>query len=1152
MKKSCSSTILNPNSFKKTDNYSRGFMTISRKLLIGSLSISAVSVLLSAFIIAFIGFSISKTEIEKQSENQLTSLREVQKKSISSYLEYVKKQMLTYSDSRNIKNATQDFITGFNDFPEQVQIDSKLANFYKNEFGQKYDRRNIDSKLSGRTLFNKTSDKAATLQHYYIADNPSPLGEKDALVALNSESAYDTAHQTYHPEIRKYLQEFAYYDIFIIDAQSGHIVYSVFKELDYATSLLTGPYKNSGLAEVFKNLRHAKNNDAISFSAFKSYTPSYEDPASFIASPIQDESGNTIAVLAFQMPIDEINTLMTFNHDWNDKGLGLSGETYLVSEEFKAQSLSRFLIEDPDNFYSALIDTNIDTSILATIKAKETNIGFQEIKTQGTIAALNGETGFGIFPDYRDVLVLSAYTHIEFEGSRFAIMSEIDETEAHAYVGKSAWSISIAIFLVSGAILSIVFFIAWRFSKELSTRLLAAVGVSNAVAKGEKVTIPPSESNDEISDLMGALDTMQSELIGGFERAALENKFYKTGLDVCATSVMMADKDYNITYMNHAVTTMMTEAENDLKVELPDFNAQDLLGKSIDTFHKKPAHQRGLLDGLTTTYNGRIKSGARTFDLTATPIFSDDNERLGTIVEWDDITVSLAKEIADKRIADDNAGIKLALDVCSTNVMMADADFNINYMNQSVLQMMSIAEADLRAVLPNFDAKNLIGKNIDVFHKNPAHQRSMLGRLKNVYRTEINVGARTFSLIATPIFNEANDRLGTVVEWGDRTEEVAIESEMDKLISAANEGNLSNRLELEGKVGFFKNISKGLNTLLDSTEIFVEDIGNTFEAMSQGDLTQTITRDYQGEFNRIKNNANSSVNKLADILVKIQDASRTVAVSADEVSQGSDDLSRRTESQASSLEETAASMEEITATVKQTTNNSNQSTTMAADAKSKAELGGGVVQNAVIAMAEILQSSNKINDIIGVIDEIAFQTNLLALNAAVEAARAGEQGRGFAVVAAEVRSLSQRSASAAKEIKDLIRDSVNKVESGSSLVNQSGEVLSEIVDAVEKVSSMIDAVNIASMEQSNGITQINQAIASMDEMTQQNAALVEETSATSRSMTEQAKSMNQLISFFKISGSGATQAITSNESIVHYKTQSAKPSASGSDPWEDF
>jgi methyl-accepting chemotaxis protein len=437
-------------------------------------------------------------------------------------------------------------------------------------------------------------------------------------------------------------------------------------------------------------------------------------------------------------------------------------------------------------------------------------------------------------------------------------------------------------------------------------------------------------------------------------------------------------------------------------------------------------------------------------------------------------------------------------------------------MNNAVDHMMKVAESDLKVVLPNFDANNLIGKNIDIFHKNPAHQRTMLSKLRDVYRTEIKVGVRTFGLTATPIFNELKERLGTVVEWSDRTVEVGIENEMDGLINQANDGDLSNRLDLAGKSGFFKRVSEGLNNLMDNTEVFVGDIGQVFEAMSQGDLTQSIDRSYRGEFDRIKNNANGSMNKLAEILFNIQTAAKTVDTSSNEVAQGTDDLSRRTESQASTLEETAASMEEITATVKQTADSANQSAGMAKEAQVKAEQGGVVVQGAVTAMAEILQSSNQINDIIGVIDEIAFQTNLLALNAAVEAARAGEHGRGFAVVAAEVRALSQRSAAAAKEIKDLIRDSVSKAESGSTLVNQSGEVLNSIVDAVEKVSAMINQVNLAAMEQQSGITQINQAITSMDDITQQNAALVEESSAASRSMSEETRRMNTMIDFFTL------------------------------------
>ena len=646
---------------------------------------------------------------------------------------------------------------------------------------------------------------------------------------------------------------------------------------------------------------------------------------------------------------------------------------------------------------------------------------------------------------------------------------------------------------------------------------------------------------------------------------AASNSRVKSALDVCNTNVMMADANFDIIYMNSAVLSMMKNAEADLKKDLPNFDSNKLIGSNIDIFHKNPAHQRGMLEGLRETYKGRIKVGGRTFGLIATPIFDDNKDRLGTVVEWDDMTERLAQEIEDKRLADENAGIKLALDVCATNVMMADTEFNINYMNSAVQNMMRIAESDLKSVLPNFNANNLLGANIDVFHKNPAHQRSMLAGLRTTYSTEIKVGSRTFGLIATPIFNSQDERLGTVVEWNDRTAEVSIENEMNSLITAANDGDLSKRLETENKSGFFKSLSEGLNNLMNSTEVFIGDVGHIFEAMSGGDLTQSIASEYRGEFNRIKMNANNSVGKLAEVLSKIQNSSRTVETSATEVAQGSDDLSRRTESQASSLEETASSMEEITATVKQTSENATQSNTLANDAKKKAEQGGEVVQGAVVAMSEILDSSNKINDIIGVIDEIAFQTNLLALNAAVEAARAGEQGRGFAVVAGEVRTLSQRSAAAAKEIKDLIRDSVNKVESGSALVNQSGQMLTEIVQAVDNVAVMINDVNTAATEQNSGINQINQAITQMDEMTQQNAALVEESSAASRAMSEEARNMNNMIGFFNMGhGGGAPSFASAPEPVIKYqaapapapsvksKGNDSAASFSKNDEWEDF
>jgi len=470
------------------------------------------------------------------------------------------------------------------------------------------------------------------------------------------------------------------------------------------------------------------------------------------------------------------------------------------------------------------------------------------------------------------------------------------------------------------------------------------------------------------------------------------------------------------------------------------------------------------------------------------------------------------------RLAGEATRIRNALDVCQANVMVADNDLNIIYMNESVQHMFNETEKALRSDLPGFDASKLLGGNADVFHKNPAHQRQMLSGLKNTYETTIVVGGRTFSLLATPVFDKTENRLGTAIEWNDRTNEVAIELEIDTLVEASANGDLSKRIDPFGKTGFFKKLATGLNQTVESTDSFLRDMGGVLSAMSDGNLTKVIHKDYQGSFGELKLDVNTTINKLTDIITRIRDSSGLVHSAANEIYQGNDDLSRRTEAQASSLEETAASMEEITSTVKESSTNASEANGMSTSAKKKAAQGGQVVKGAIEAMGEILTSSNKINDIIGVIDEIAFQTNLLALNAAVEAARAGEQGRGFAVVAGEVRTLSQRSAAAAKEIKDLIRDSMTKVESGSKLVNESGETLGEIVTAIDDVAKRVEEIANSAAEQHAGIGQINQAITQMDDMTQQNAALVEEASAASEALSEQAGVLNNLVGFFSVGG----------------------------------
>lgn len=653
--------------------------------------------------------------------------------------------------------------------------------------------------------------------------------------------------------------------------------------------------------------------------------------------------------------------------------------------------------------------------------------------------------------------------------------------------------------------------------------------------------------------------TLELEKERQAQELAAANARVKQALDNVSTSAMVADADNNIIYINEAAEKMMVNAEADLRKDLPNFDARKILGSNVDIFHKNPAHQQALLEKLTSTYKTQIKVGGRSFDLIANPIVADDGTRIGTVVEWQDVTEELVRLAAEKSMADANARVKQALDNVATCAMVADEKNDIIYMNEAVNNMLRIAETDLRKDLPHFNANDVLGKNVDIFHKNPAHQQALLSRLSSTYKTEIVVGGRTFSLTANPIVGDDGTRLGTVVEWLDRTLEVAIEKEVENIIRSASEGDLSIRLNEEDKKGFFKTLSGGLNQIVAIAEGVITDTVEILDALAHGDLTKRISTEYQGMYDKLKRDANATAEKLTEVIGRIEDSANTVTTGAEEIAQGNADLSQRTEEQASSLEETASSMEEMTSTVRQNADNARMANELAQEAESKASSGGDIVGKAVSSMAEINESSKKISDIIGVIDEIAFQTNLLALNAAVEAARAGEQGRGFAVVAGEVRNLAQRSAGAAKEIKDLIRDSVTKVEDGTSLVNQSGEMLSEIVEAVRKVTSTIADISVASEEQSSGIEQVNKAITQMDEMTQQNAALVEEASAAGESVSEQARSMKQLLSFFNLSGGAQQHALPQMTSRPAPKAISSNrsrntPSRIDSDDeeWEEF
>jgi methyl-accepting chemotaxis protein len=346
------------------------------------------------------------------------------------------------------------------------------------------------------------------------------------------------------------------------------------------------------------------------------------------------------------------------------------------------------------------------------------------------------------------------------------------------------------------------------------------------------------------------------------------------------------------------------------------------------------------------------------------------------------------------------------------------------------------------------------------------------------------------------------------------------EAAVGGIVQSAVAGDFSKRVELNGKTGLVLNIGTAINSLCDNVAKALGDLIEMLSALAEGNLSQRITTNYQGDFAELKSNANTAAERIGTIVAQIKEAAQEVSSASAEISSSTTDLSQRTEEQAASLEETSASMEEIAATVKKNAENAQAANQSTAKARQVANHGGDVVAKAVAAMAQISASSGKISDIIGVIDEIARQTNLLALNAAVEAARAGDAGRGFAVVASEVRTLAQRSSQAAKDIKDLITNSNGQVQAGVDLVNKAGEALGEIVESIKSVADLVSDIAGASLEQSSGVDEVNRALTQMDEVTQQNSALVEENAATAKTLEHQAKTMDERVSFFRLDATG--------------------------------
>jgi len=489
-------------------------MRLKEKIVIGATLLAAVPVLVASLVIKTVATSKSHDALEQAAMERLVALRDTSRTRVEDYYWNVRNQVLNLAESTTAIEALDNFRDAAGAYrkellqPDIGKFRSELADYYSKDFLQAYQSRNPGAQVDVKALMSGLDDDAVALQYHYIKNSAHPLGEKDELLDPIDGSQYGQWHYQYHPFLRDFQRRFGYHDLLLVDARSGRIVYSVFKELDFATSLIDGPYAQSAIGEVFREAIQADSPDLVALSDFASYVPSYQRPAAFFAAPIRD-AGEKIGVLILHLPIDRINDIMMHSGNWAESGLGTSGETYLVGADKRARSLSRLLAEDKTAYLEALRAMGESEQTLDLIAARDSNVGLQTIDTPSSRAALAGNSGFEIFSDYRNDAVLSAYAPVSVGGMNWAILAEVAVDEAF----QASDSLSSQILGFTAAVAAVLILLAigagvW-FANSLSRPIIRLSDTIKSVEGSSDLTKSVDiQSRDELGVAAQAFNAM--------------------------------------------------------------------------------------------------------------------------------------------------------------------------------------------------------------------------------------------------------------------------------------------------------------------------------------------------------------------------------------------------------------------------------------------------------------------------------------------------------------------------------------------------------------------------------------------------------------------------------------------------------------------
>ena len=638
----------------------------------------------------------------------------------------------------------------------------------------------------------------------------------------------------------------------------------------------------------------------------------------------------------------------------------------------------------------------------------------------------------------------------------------------YAQLGKAAAMLGVAI--------ALTVLIAVAVARSIIRPLDRAVAAAKAIAVGQLSNDVASDARDETGQLLRSMGEMQSTL-ASFEGAQIE----------------MARRHNDL---------------GDVRYQMPAEGFQGAFGQ--------------MANNVNSMVNAHVELNSRVVALIGKYVqgqFEDRIDQLpGEKQKITEATESARQQmLASDTAARHNARVKAALDHVSLPVRIAADDGTIIYINNALRDTLRKYQDGFRKQIPGFDLDKVVNHSIGMFYAEPQAALARLRNLTSTVQSRLELGGRMYDLTTTPVTSDKGERLGTIGQWLDVTEQLAAEQEIDGIVKAAGKGDFGQRLSMEGKSGFFANLSNGMNTLMHTSEQGLNDVATVLAAFADGDLTQRIQRDYEGLFGKVKDNVNGTADNLTRVMTEVRAASDALTGAANQVSATAQSLSQAASEQAASVEQTTASIDVMSASITQNSDNAKVTDGMATKASREAVEGGSAVSQTVNAMKQIAAK-------IGIVDDIAYQTNLLALNAAIEAARAGEHGKGFAVVAAEVRKLAERSQEAAKEIGELAASSVSTAE-------RAGKLLDEIVPSIQKTSELVQEITASSTEQSESIVQIGGAMGQLSKATQQNASASEELAATSEELSGQAEQLQQSVSYFNV-GAATIPALAGRSSMA--------------------